>query len=90
MDRDGKDVIKKQCTKPKKKGIGPAKFFAAAVGTDGKSGERERREWLMWTRPNETWVAFITYHSSVLRNEGIVEKGEKFMKHMKEIKDKLK
>ena len=86
------DLIKKQCVKPKKKKFGPASLFAAAVGTDPETKERERREWYAWANGKEmsTYIIEIRYGTALWDKEGLVEKGGDFVKNLKEIKDKVK
>mgnify|MGYP001379577567 CR=1 FL=1 len=88
--RGSKDVIDDQCQKPKKCSLPVPKVEAAAVATDKDSGERERREWYIWSDNKETatYVVSITYSASLLDKPDVIEKGRDFVKSIRELKDK--
>ena len=88
--RSAKDVLEDQCQAPKKHKGGVPKMYAVAVGTDGQSQQRERREWYVWPDSKQiaTYVISITYGEPLLANEGLLEKGPDFVKNLKELKDK--
>ncbi len=88
--RGNKDVIKKQCVKPKKSRLKIPKWEAGAVATDAESGDRVRREWYLWKdgQQNATYRIEIHYGAAVLGKEGLMKKGPEFVKNLKELKDK--
>ncbi len=90
--RAAKDVIKDKCQKPGKKNFGPAKFFAAAVGTDPEENRRIRKEWYVWSdnglSPPVTWVVIATIDGMFLDKPDMVEKTQLLVSAMKPIDQK--
>ena len=87
--KSAKDVLTKQCVKPKKKKMGQAEYFASAVGTDPEDNVRVRRDWYMWGKSNETFLITVEYSASVLKSKGMIKKGEEFVKRIKRVKEKV-
>lgn len=81
------DVIEDKCVKTKKaKGMGPAAWYACAVGTDAESKKRERHEWFVWQTVNTTWLAEFTYQAITLDKPDWLDYGVDLMKATKALK----
>ena len=86
-----KDVEKKETVEGKKKKLGEFGYYAAAQAKDAESGERQRKEWFMFSDGKEgsVYVCTVTFGAALLGKKGknTRSKAYDFLKKIKPVKE---
>lgn len=86
------DLSKDKCSSPESKsGVGPAKYWGTAVGTDKEEKRKVRKDWYFWSASTKigtfTWWVEVTTGEKFIDVKEWQEKVDELMKNLKELSD---